>query len=299
MRAIVTGGCGFIGSHVVRELLRDGYTVLVFDDLSSGKRENIPPEATFVHGDIRNFEEIASVVNEGDIIFHLAALTSVPASLETPGLYHETNIVGTIHVFEAARQKKALGVIYSSSAAVYGNQEGTMNESLPVHPESPYAFQKAFGEELGMHYHALYNIPFVALRYFNVYGEGNKEEGTYAPVTARFLKAKREGKPLPIVGTGEQTRDFIHVKDVAHANVLAVELVLAGRAEIINVCSGVSTRIIDIAHTIGGEKEHHPPRQEIFHSIGDTTKARDVLHFSPSIQFEDGLRHILLSQENS
>lgn len=298
-RAIVTGGCGFIGSYLVKELIDAGYKVVIFDNLSTGKQENIPSSVTFIQGDIRTFEQVLNVIEKDDIVFHLAALTSVPASIEHPHLYHETNILGTIHVMEAVRQKKAKGIIYSSSAAVYGSQEGTMNETLPTHPESPYAFQKAFGEQLGKHYNELYNVPFVALRYFNVYGQGNHEEGSYAPVTARFLKAKREGKPLSIIGTGEQTRDFIHVKDVVHANILAVKLIEKGAFEIINVCSGKATSIIDVAHAVGGEREHHPPRQEIMHSIGTNEKAKSLLGFSPTIELADGIQRLLAQEETS
>lgn len=292
-RAIVFGGCGFIGSYVVRELLKNNYNITVLDNLSSGKRDNIESSVTFIEADIRKYAEIENVIQEGDIIFHLAALTSVPGSIENPLTYHETNIRGTYNVFEAARTKKAKGIIFSSSAAVYGNQEGMMDETKAVHPENPYAFQKVFGEQLGYQYASLYSIPFVTLRYFNVYGKGNHEEGSYAPVTARFLKAKREGRPLPLIGDGGQTRDFVHVTDVAHANVLAIHLIEQKQCEVINVCSGTSVKIIDIATMVGGELEHLPPRQEIKHSCGKPSKAKDLLNFQPSISLEEGLRELL------
>jgi UDP-glucose 4-epimerase len=293
MRAVVTGGCGFIGSYVVKELTRLGYEVAVIDNLTSGKRENVESSVVVHEADIRRYKEIEHLIQEGDVIFHLAALTSVPASIEHPLTYHRTNIKGTYNVFEAARVKKAKGIIFSSSAAVYGNQEGVMDETKTPHPENPYAFQKMFGEQLGKQYAELYGIPFVALRYFNVYGKGNHEEGSYAPVTARFLKAKREGKPLPLVGEGEQTRDFIHVEDVARANTLAVKLLEKNQSNIINVCSGIPTSIISIAETISGEIEHLPARQEIKHSCGNPQKALELLGFSPKISLEEGIERLL------
>jgi UDP-glucose 4-epimerase len=291
-RAVVIGGCGFIGSYVVRELSKKGYEIMVLDNLSTGRRENIADTIAFNEADIRNYDDIAKHIQEGDIVFHLAALTSVPASIENPLPYHETNIRGTYSVFEAARAKKAKGIIFSSSAAVYGNQEGVMDELKVTHPENPYAFHKVFGEHLGQQYTSLYELPFVALRYFNVYGKGNHEEGSYAPVTARFLKAKHEGRPLPVVGDGTQTRDFIHVEDVARANVEAIQLLEKKRSEIINICSGAPMKIIDVAHMVGGDIEHLPPRQEIKHSCGNASKAKELLNFESSISLESGIREL-------
>ena len=292
-RALVTGGCGFIGSYVVQELLKNGYEVIVIDNLVSGKRSNIDATVPVVEVDIRNYQDLLPHINEDDIIFHLAALTSVPGSIENPLPYHETNIKGTYNVFEAAREKKASGVIFSSSAAVYGNQEGVVDETVTPCPNTPYGLQKLMGEALGNMYGNLFSLPVISLRYFNVYGAGNHEEGSYAPVTARFLKARREGRPLSIVDDGTQTRDFVHVTDIARANVLAISLLEKKRSETINVCSGVSTSIISIADTIGGEKEFLPPRQEIKHSSGNNKKALELLGFSASISLEEGLSALL------
>ena len=292
-RALVTGGCGFIGSYVVQGLLKNGYEVIVIDNLVSGKRSNIDATVRVVEVDIRNYQDLLPHINEDDIIFHLAALTSVPGSIENPLPYHETNIKGTYNVFEAAREKKASGVIFSSSAAVYGNQEGVVDETVTPCPNTPYGLQKLMGEALGNMYGNLFSLPVISLRYFNVYGEGNHEEGSYAPVTARFLKARREGRPLSIVDDGTQTRDFVHVTDIARANVLAINLLEKKQGETINVCSGVSTSIISIADTIGGEKEFLPPRQEIKHSSGNNKKALELLGFSASISLEEGLSALL------
>lgn len=294
MRAVVTGGCGFIGSHVVRELLKQGHEITVIDNLETGKRENIPDTVAFIQADIRNYEEIAKHIQEDDVIFHLAALTSVPGSIENPLAYHETNIRGTYNILEAARSKNAKGVIFSSSAAVYGNKEGMVDENTPPCPMSPYGLQKLMGEALAKMYSELFSLPTVALRYFNVYGKGNHEEGSYAPVTARFLKTTREGKLLPIVGDGTQTRDFVHVEDVARANVLAIKFIEEKKNDVFNICSGIGTSVISIAETIGGEKEFLPARQEIKHSCGDPTKALKLLGFSPSISLEEGIKELLI-----
>jgi UDP-glucose 4-epimerase len=292
-RAVVTGGCGFIGGYVVRELIRKDYDVLVIDNLSKGKESSLPHGISFIQADICDYEKIVSLINEGDTIFHLAALTSVPGSFETPLPYHTTNITGTYNVLEAARVKHAHGVIFSSSAAIYGSQTGTLSEETPPHPESPYATQKIVGEILCQSYATQYNLPCVVLRYFNVYGEGNQEEGSYAPVTARFLKAKREGKPLPIVGDGEQTRDFIHVKNIAEVNVAAVELLEPNCFEVINAATGVGTKVIDIANIVGGDIDHLPPRIEIKHSLGNNKKLLSLIPQIKLISLTDGLQEML------
>lgn len=295
-RAVVTGGCGFIGGYLVRELLADGYDVIVIDnliqELFDEKRKKLP-EVTFIHADVCEYEKIVSVINEGDVIFHLAALTSVPGSLETPLPYHNTNIVGVYNVLEAARVQHARGVIFSSSAAIYGSQEGLLSEDTKPHPESPYATQKLVGETLCESYAIQYGLPSIALRYFNVYGEGNHEEGSYAPVTARFLKAKREGKHLSVVGDGEQTRDFIHVKNIAQVNVAAANLLTPKYFEIINVATGTGTKVIDIAHMVGGEIDHLPPRTEPKNSTGNNEKLFNLIPHIELILLEEGLREML------
>jgi UDP-glucose 4-epimerase len=292
-RAIVTGGCGFIGKYLVEELLKNNFEVTVIDNLSKNIDQKLPKEVLFVKSDICNYDALCSLISEGDTIFHLAALTSVPGSIEDPLPYHKTNITGTYNVLEAARVRKAAGVIFSSSAAVYGSQEGVMSEDAATKPESPYALQKKIGEDLCNSYTLIYSLPTVVLRYFNVYGTGNNEAGAYAPVTARFLKAKREGLKLAIVGDGEQTRDFIHVADVAKANVSAVPLLTPKNFEVINVCSGISSRILDIATLVGGEIENLPPRNEIKHSLGDPSKFHRLIPKDEIISLEKGLRDML------
>lgn len=287
-RTVVIGGCGFIGSYIVKQLLNDGYEVIVIDNLSSGKKENIPESVPLYIIDITKEEELRNYIQKGDVIFHLAALTSVPKSIEKPLTYAHTNITGTHTVLEVARQNEASGVIFSSSAAIYGNQEGIMEEERTPKPESPYALHKYIGERLCEQYTKLYNLPTVSLRYFNVYGKGNHETGSYAPVTARFLKAKREGLPLPVVGDGKQTRDFVHVEDVALANVRSIELLQTKTNVTINVCSNESVSVLDIATLFGGEIAYLPPRNEIRHSLGDNNRMRTLLKITPK-KLDEGI----------
>lgn len=293
-RAVVIGGAGFIGSYVVHQLISENYNVHVFDNLSSGSLLRLPKNISFYKGDIRNFNELKNQLEPGDTVFHLAAFTSVPKSFEDPLAAHEINILGTYNVFEAAREKKVKMIIFSSSAAVYGSQEGLMKEEASVHPESPYALHKVIGEQLGQLYATSFNVPTTCLRYFNVYGPGNNEEGSYAPVTARFAKAKRENRPLPIVGDGNQTRDFIHVKDVARANICAAKkLVESIGYNIYNISSGKESIINDIANMVGGAKEYLPARTEIKFSCGDNTKAKNELRWTPQITLKEGLQELL------
>lgn len=292
-RAIVIGGCGFIGSYVVKELLKQGYETVIIDNLSKGKIENIPKSVLFYKVDILDKEKLEEILQEGDVLFHLAALTSVPESIENPLPYHETNIRGTYTLLEAARNKKVTGIIFSSSAAVYGNKEGIVTENEIPKPESPYGLHKLIGEELLEMYNKLYKISTISLRYFNVYGKGQPEIGSYAPVMARFLKEKREGRPLPIVGDGSQTRDFVSVIDVAKANVQALDLLDTKKNFVINICGGTEISIKNVADIISNNQIHISKREEILSSCGDNTRAKEVLKWGVSIPFEKGIKELL------
>lgn len=292
-RTVVIGGAGFIGSYVVQELIKEGFSPIVIDNLHTGKRENIPNDITFHQIDILDKEKLEEILQEGDVIFHLAALTSVPESIENPLPYHKTNIEGTYTLLEVARIKKASGIIFSSSAAVYGNKEGVVSEEEITKPESPYGLHKLIGEQLLEMYNKLYGISTISLRYFNVYGKGQPETGSYAPVMARFLKEKRLGRPLPIVGDGSQTRDFVNVVDVAKANVKALHLIQEKKNFVINICGGKEMSVKEVADMISEKQINIPPRVEIMRSCGNNAKAKEKLGWDITIPFEEGIKELL------
>lgn len=291
-RAVVIGGAGFIGSYIVRELLSQKYNVVVIDNLSSGSKERLPEGTEIIVQDIRDYDGLLTGINEGDIIFYLAALVSVPLSLEKPYEAHEINIRGMYNVFEVARVKKASGVIFSSSAAVYGNHEGMVTEETRTIPETPYGLHKLMGEQMATLYTKCFSLPTVCLRYFNVYGKGHHETGSYAPVIAKFLHQKRNSSPITITGDGLQTRDFVHVRDVAHANVLAIQLLSNIKNYCLNVCTGESYTIKKIAETVGGDIQFIEARNEIKQSCGDSTKIQEILDWKAEVTLEEGIREL-------
>jgi UDP-glucose 4-epimerase len=291
-RVVITGGCGFIGSYTIQEFLGHGYDVTVIDSLIQGKEE-AAAGAKLIVGDIRNKEILLQTIQEGDTIVHLAALTSVPGSLENPDEYFSVNVLGTHNVLEAAREKKARGIVFASSAAVYGNQEGIMHEALTPLPESNYGLHKYMGELLLASYTHNYGIPSAALRFFNVYGKNQPDTGSYAPVMARFIQAKKENRSLSVTGDGTQSRDFVHVRDVARAIRKGTEILEKQPYVVANIASGKEERIIDIAKKVGGEITFIPARKEIYRSVGAINKAKEVLNWEPEIAFEDGLQTLL------
>jgi len=291
-KILVTGGAGFIGSHLTDKLLGKGYKVAVIDNLSTGKRENLNPRADFYYFDICDFDKIKSLFTDVDFVFHLAALPRVPFSIEDPVSTAKVNILGSINVFKAAIDAKVKKVIYVSSSSVYGNQEELpLREDMVPNPISPYALQKLTGEKFAQLFNSVYGIPIVSLRYFSVYGPRLNMDSEYSLVIGKFLKQKKAGKPLTIFDNGTQGRGFSYVDDVVEATIKTMKAPGLKGAEVINVGSERSYSINDLASLIGGEVQYLPPRSgDIRDSRADITLAKKYLNWQPKINFEQGLK---------
>ncbi len=293
MKVIVTGGAGFIGSHLTDALLERGFEVHVVDNLSRGKREDLNPKAIFHEKDIRDFEALSQIFSGVDYVFHTAALARVQPSIEDPLKYHDTNVNGTMNVFLAAKNAGIKRVIYSASSSAYGDQETLpLKEDMLVHPLTPYGLQKYIGELLGRMFWDVYKLETVSLRYFNVYGPRAALGGAYSLVIGKFLEQKKRGEPLTIVPDGTQSRDFTHVRDVVRANILAMESNKVGRGEIINIGGGRNYNMLELAEFIGGPTVFIEPRVEGKHSLADISRAKELLDWEPKVKFEDGIAEL-------
>lgn len=295
MVAVVTGGAGFIGSHLTDELIRRGYKVRVVDNLVAGKKEHIHPEAEFHQIDVRDGGALRPVVNGATYVFHLAALPRVQFSIDNPLESNDVNIGGTLNVLHVAKDAKVKCVVYSASSSAYGDQSTLpLHEGLPALPQSPYGIQKYVGEHYARAYSEIHGLPTVSLRYFNVYGPRMNLDGAYALVMGAFIKQKLEGKPMTITGDGEQTRDFTHVRDVVRANILAAEHPLLVHGEIINIGAGKNVSINELAEMIGGAKEYISARKETKHTLADNSKALRLMGWEPTVSIEDGVKELLI-----
>jgi UDP-glucose 4-epimerase len=289
---LVTGGAGFIGSHIARALADDN-EVRVLDDLSRGDPENVPRGADLLIGDVADGDDLDEAIAGVDLVFHEAALVSVARSVEVPRETEAQNADATLHVLEAARRRDAR-VVLASSAAVYGHPEQVpIPESHPTAPTSPYGVSKLAADHYTRLYASLYGLPTVALRYFNVYGPG-QPGGDYSGVVSVFLDQARRGAPISVDGDGEQTRDFVHVRDVVGANLAAATTDAVGEA--FNVGTGDAVTIRELAElireTVGDDVPvvHTDPRPgDIRHSRADTTAARERLGYEPSVPLGVGL----------
>lgn len=283
-RCLVTGGAGFIGSNLVDELIVRGNEVIVIDNLSRGKLENVNPAARFYEADIRNLEQIKPFFENVDYVFHLAALPRVQPSIQDPIGFHEVNLNGTLNVLVAARDAKVRKVIYSASSSAYGDQEiMPLHEKLPVNPTSPYGMQKYMGERYCQLFSQLYNLPTVSLRYFNVYGRRQSLEGAYTLVTGIFVRQRLASQPMTITGDGEQRRDFTSVVDVVRANILAANSQKVGQGEVINIGQGNNHSVNELAQMIGGPTVNIPPRIEPRQTLADNSLAKELLGWEPTI----------------
>ncbi len=302
-KVLVTGGAGFIGSNLVPRLIEKGHSVIVLDNLSSGKLENLSsvrnnPNFCFIQGDIRDKTAVHEAFCRVDAVVHLAALIDVSASVIDPSKTHEVNVTGTLNMLQAA-ENKVDRFVFASSTAVYGNTEALpIKETEVLRPISPYAASKVAGESYCSAFTGCYGLDAVALRFFNVYGPRN-ENSPYSGVITKFLRKACNNEVLTIEGDGEQTRDFIHVSDVAEALVLALERKQL-QGEVFNICTGVPTsvnQLVNVLRSVTGKNlcvKHDSPRQgDIRESFGDPAKAMDKLGFKSKISLKKGLEMLL------
>jgi nucleoside-diphosphate-sugar epimerase len=292
-KVIVTGGAGFIGSNAVDALAEKGFDVHIVDNMSGGKKENVNPKATLHEVDIRDLESLKPIFVGATFVFHFAALPRVQFSIENPILTNDVNINGTQNVLIASQLAGVKRVIYSASSSAYGNQSTMpLIETMLPQPLSPYGMQKYVGEHICRIWSEVFGIETVSLRYFNVYGPRQSDEGAYALVIARFLKQKREGQKMTITGDGLQTRDFTHVRDVVRANILAMESDKVGKGEVMNIGAGNNKSVLEIAKLIGGEYEFIPARIEPKNTLADNKKARELIGWEPLEDFEKGVEEL-------
>ena len=263
MNCLVTGGAGFIGSHLVDKLIDEGHKVLVLDDLSTGKKENINKKADFMEWDIsKNWDDIGITIENIDVIFHLAAKARVQPSIESPIEYHNANVNGTLNMLVAARNAGVKRFVFSSSSSVYGDieeQDLPTTEDAHLNPISPYALHKSIGEQYCKLFSELYDMETVSLRYFNVYGDRMSLEGAYKLVIPIFTEQRLNGEPMTINGDGEQKRDFTYVGDVVQANIAAGTLDRKFNGDVFNIGHGDNRTVNQIADYIGGERVHRDP----------------------------------------
>lgn len=298
MKAIVTGGAGFIGSHLVELLLREGYSVLVLDNFSNGRMENLAhlsgdKNLEIIKTDISDFNGINNHFNGVDWVFHLAALADIVPSIVRPLEYHRNNVDGTISVLEASRQAGAKKFLYAASSSCYGIADiFPTPETAPIKPEYPYALTKYLGEQMVTHWHKVYKLPVISLRLFNVYGPRSRTSGTYGAMFGVFLAQKLAGKPYTIVGDGNQTRDFTFVSDSAAAFLAAAESDISG--EIFNVGSGATYSVNQIVGILGGQTTRIPKRPgEPDCVFADISKIKKILNWEPKISLEEGIKILL------
>ncbi|RJQ31414.1 SDR family oxidoreductase [Candidatus Parcubacteria bacterium] len=293
-KVLVTGGAGFIGSNLVKELVNANDEVTIIDNLSTGKKENIHPRAKFVKADITDFEQIKPHFKGMDFVFHMAALPRVPYSIDHPVETHNININGTLNVLLAAKEAKVRRLVYSASSSAYGNSERLpLKEDQLPQPMSPYGLHKYVGEHYAKLFFLFYGLETVSLRYFNVYGPNMAFSGAYCLVIAVFLKQKKEGQPLTITGDGTQTRDFTFVFDVVRANILAAKSDKVGKGEVINIGAGHNHSVNEVAKIIGGPTVNIAPRVEPHDTLADNTLAKKLLDWQPEVDFNEGMKRTI------
>lgn len=298
MISLVTGGCGFIGSHIVDRLLKEGHTVRVIDNYSTGRPTNLEhhngnENLTIYNLDIRDKDSINACFKDVDYVFHLAALADIVPSIQKPWEYYSSNVLGTYNVVECAKEAGIKKLVYSASSSCYGIPDSyPTDEKAEIRPQYPYALTKRLGEETAIHWGQVYNLPIVTLRLFNVYGTRSRTSGTYGAVFGVFLAQKLAGKPYTVVGDGKQTRDFTYVTDVADAfyQVAMSDII----NETFNVGSGGTYSVNRLVELLGGEVVYIPKRPgEPDCTFADTTKIEKMLGWKAKVSLEEGVQKIL------
>jgi len=311
MRYLVTGGAGFIGSHIVSALLAQsaqGASVRVLDNFSTGRRENIDElthrfnghQLEVMEGDIRDASRVGEAVRGIEVIFHEAAFVSVPQSMDEPQKCFDVNLTGTSLLLDAARKAGVRRAVVASSAAVYGESAALpLVEETPLQPKSPYAVSKRVNEMYAELFTNSFNFEVVALRYFNVYGPRQRPDSMYAAAVPIFARRLLDGKPVTVFGDGGQTRDLINIHDVVRANLIASEHPHAA-GKVFNVCTGIETRLLDLLEVFFDHFPNAPqtefalPRAgDIYRSVGSPRKAKDVMDFTAQVSLEDGLKEVV------
>lgn len=298
MISIVTGGCGFIGSHIVDRLLIEGHKVRVIDNYSTGRPQNLEHQMDnknleIFHLDIRDKKSIEPVFENADYVFHMAALADIVPSIQNPGDYYSSNVLGTFNIMECAKCTNIKKLVYAASSSCYGIPDKyPTDENAAIRPQYPYALTKRLGEETVLHWGQVYKLPVITLRLFNVYGTRSRTSGTYGAVFGVFLAQKLAGKAFTVVGNGEQTRDFTYVTDVADAFYTAAMSDIEN--ETFNVGSGGTYSVNRLCELLKGEITYIPKRPgEPDCTFADTTKIKKCLNWEAKITLEEGVEKIL------
>lgn len=305
MKTLVTGGVGFIGSHIAETLLARGDSVRVLDNFTTGKRENIAgiaQDVEIIEADLRDVSRVGEAVRGMDVVFHSAAFVSVPQSMEQPQECFDVNVGGTHLLLESARRAGVRRVVLASSAAVYGESDALpLLEETPLQPKSPYALSKRVNEMYAELFTNQFDLEVVALRYFNVYGPRQRPDSMYAAAVPIFIQRLLDGKPVTIFGDGGQTRDLINIRDVVRANLIASEHPNAV-GKIFNICTGIETCLLDLLDVLYALFPSAPPTEialpragDIYRSVGSPQKAKDIIDFKATTSLSEGLKETVES----
>ena len=301
--SLITGGAGFIGSHLCEKLVKLNHKVTVIDNFEVGKRSNLSSLNKLINiknSDIRNYVKIEKLFKNVDYVFHLAALADIVPSIENPTNYYETNVTGTLNVVKASIRHKVKKLIYTASSSCYGiPKKYPTPEKTEIKPEYPYALTKRLGEEIALHFGKVYNLNVTSLRFFNVYGPRARTSGTYGAVFGVFMAQKVKKKPLTIVGSGRQSRDFTYVSDIVDA-MISVLNEKKSKNQIFNVGSGKTVSVNRIVKLMKVKKTIHIPKRpgEPFQTFADISKIKRLIGWAPKINIENGISLMLKNIDN-